>query len=127
LQLTNQEIGSLIDRFLVHSVPLESLKDQEVLFEQHFKQMIGVLGNYFIGKRMFETILLWSGIKANAILRYIRLVTYVEYSDIIYNGTQNEKDRIGFMMLDVKGEGKIDFESFEKFWINFLFMYGELL
>jgi hypothetical protein len=30
---------------------------EEVLFEQQFKDMIGVLGNYFIGKRMFETML----------------------------------------------------------------------
>ena len=30
-------------------------------------------------------------------------------------------------MLDMKGEGKIDFKSFEHFQINFLHMYGELL
>lgn len=91
--------------------------------------MIGVLGNYFIGKRMFETILQWSGIPANATVqqRYIRLTTYVQYSDIIYHGTQKEKDHIGFMMLDMKGEALIDFKAYEVFWINFLHMYGELL
>ncbi len=30
-------------------------------------------------------------------------------------------------MLDLKGEGKIDFKAYEIFWINFLHMYGELL
>lgn len=30
-----------------------------VLCEKEFKQMIGVLGNYFIGKRMFKTIIAW--------------------------------------------------------------------
>lgn len=91
--------------------------------------MIGVLGNFFIGKRMFETILKFTNIgpKATEQQRYIRLVTYVEYSDILYHGTQQEKDRIGFMMLDLKGEGKIDFKAYEVFWINFLHMYGELL
>ena len=31
------------------------------------------------------------------------------------------------MMIDIKGSGKIDFPSYERFWINFLHMYGELL
>jgi hypothetical protein len=35
---------------------------EEVLYEPQFKQMIGVLGNFFIGKRMFETVLLRSGV-----------------------------------------------------------------
>jgi hypothetical protein len=88
--LTDQEIGSLIDKFYVQSVTTDSLKgNEEVLFEEQFKQMVGVLGNYFLGKRMFETILAWSGIKPDALpqQRYIRLVTYVEYSDVLYNGT----------------------------------------
>lgn len=46
---------------------------------------------------------------------------------MIYNGSQDEKDKISFMMLDMRGQGKIDFHSYEKFWINFLYMYGELL
>jgi hypothetical protein len=33
IQLSQQEIGALIDRFLVHSVPTNSLRDEEVLFE----------------------------------------------------------------------------------------------
>ena len=51
--------------------------------------MIGVLGNFFIGKRMFETILKWSGldIRAHSQQRFIRLVTYVDYSDVLYHGT----------------------------------------
>ena len=59
--------------------------------------------------------------------KIIRLTDYIGYSDVIYYGTQDEKDQISFMMLDCKGEGKIDFVSYEKFWINFLHMYGELL
>jgi len=56
LKLSDQEVGALIDKFEVYSVESLSTKE-EVLFEQQFKEMIGVLGNYFIGKRMFETIL----------------------------------------------------------------------
>jgi len=50
--------------------------------------MIGVLGNYFLGKRMFETILTWrkqQGSQHEG--RYIRLVDYIQYSDVIYNGS----------------------------------------
>ena len=90
--------------------------------------MIGVLGNYFIGKRMFETILAWRGrLQEPKKSQFIKLVDYVEYTDMIYNGNQQEKDCISFMMIDIKGSGKIDFPSYERFWINFLHMYGELL
>lgn len=71
-------------------MPTSSLKDnEEVLFEAQFKQMIGVLGNFFIGKRMFETILKFNNVgpKATEQQRFIRLVTYVEYSDILYHGS----------------------------------------
>lgn len=51
----------------MQSVTTDSLKGgEEVLFEEQFKQMVGVLGNYFLGKRMFETILAWSGVKPDA-------------------------------------------------------------
>ena len=93
------------------------------MYEPQFRQMMGVLGNYFIAKRMFETILLWSGSKN----RSISLPTYVEYSDVLYNGKQKEKDKISFMMLDLRGEGQIDFKQFEVFWMNFLYMYGQIL
>jgi len=120
-------VGALIDKFDVYST--ESLStNEEVLFEQQFKDMIGVLGNYFIGKRMFETMLQWRGRHMDPKqARFITRVDYVEYSDMIYNGSQEEKDKISFMMLDLRGQGKIDFHSYEKFWINFLYMYGELL
>ena len=52
--------------------------------------MIGVLGSYFIGKRMFDTILKWTGVPSDAPkqAKYIRLTHYVEYTDLIYYGTQ---------------------------------------
>ena len=31
------------------------------------------------------------------------------------------------MMLDIEGKGKIQFKMYQKFWIDFLHMYGELL
>ena len=47
--------------------------------------------------------------------------------DIIYHGTEDEKNEVSFMMLDVRGEGLIILPSFEKFWIQFLQMYSDLL
>ena len=46
---------------------------------------------------------------------------------MIYNGTQDEKNKISFMMCDVKGEGKVFYDDYRHFWIKFLEMYGELL
>lgn len=48
----------MIDKFLVHSMN-DAKYTAGVLCEKEFKQMIGVLGNYFIGKRMFKTIIAW--------------------------------------------------------------------
>ena len=47
--------------------------------------------------------------------------------DQIYHGSDDEKAKIAFMMMDVQGNGKIFLESYRDFWIKFLEMYGELL
>lgn len=110
LQLSDQEIAQLIDRFSLFSVHSLSLKsEEEVLYETQFLKMIGVLGSYFIGKRMFETLLRFSGIKPGAPqqARFIRLLNFVDYTDLIYYGQQQEKDQISFLMLDLKGYGQI--------------------
>ena len=46
---------------------------------------------------------------------------------MIYNGTQEEKDKISFMMIDEVGMEKITFPFYENFLIQFHRMYGELL
>ena len=47
--------------------------------------------------------------------------------DIIYHGTEDEKNEVSFMMMDIRGEGMIILDSFEKFWVQFLQMYSDLL
>ena len=58
---------------------------------------------------------------------YIVLEDYVVYMDMIYYGNEEQKARIGFMMMDVDGNGIIFFDGYRQFWINFFQMYGELL
>ena len=52
---------------------------------------------------------------------------YIVYMDMIYHGTEDEKDQISFMMLDEVGLGKITFPFYENFLIQFYNMYGQLL
>ena len=47
--------------------------------------------------------------------------------DMIYHGTDEEKDLISFMMLDEAGLGKITFPYYENFLLQFYSMYGQLL
>lgn len=47
--------------------------------------------------------------------------------DMIYYGDEEQKARIGFMMMDVAGKGMIYLEDYRNFWIKFFQMYGELL
>ena len=58
---------------------------------------------------------------------YIVLEDYVIYMDMIYYGSQEEKDQIAFKMMDIQGQQKIYLEDYTHFWIKFLEMYGELL
>jgi len=48
------------------------------------------------------------------------VIDYGIYMDIIYHGTEDEKNEVSFMMLDIRGEGMIILDSFEKFWVQFL-------
>ena len=58
---------------------------------------------------------------------YIVVEDYIMYMDLIYDGTPEQKNRISFMMCDVKGEGKVSYGDYRHFWIKFLEMHGELL
>jgi len=55
------------------------------------------------------------------------VIDYAIYLDIIYYGTEDEKNEVSFMLLDLRGEGMIILESFELFWEKFLQMYCDLL
>jgi hypothetical protein len=119
--MNDAELGSLLEKFSVFSI--ENSKNEEVQYEDQFRAMVGVLGNYFIGKRMFKTIQNLS----NCTDSFIRPMDYIIYSDMIYHGTEEEKSRVSFLMLDIRGKGAIDLTHYKKFWEEFLFMYGELL
>ena len=55
---------------------------------------------------------------------FIVVEDYIIYMDMIYHGTEDEKDLISFMMLDEVGLGKITFPFYENFLIQFYSMYG---
>ena len=82
--------------------------------------MMGMIGQSFIGQRIFE-VLLKDGSNS------IELTDYVSYYDVIYHGIQSEKNLISFKMLDLSRSGRITFDTYEQFWKQFLLMYGELM
>lgn len=57
----------------------------------------------------------------------MRLVDYIIYTDMIYHGTEEEKDLILFSMLDEQGDGKITLKELQNFWKKFMHMNGELM
>ena len=148
-------ISSLIEKFNTFSILKNGI---QVCFAPQFKDMIGILGNFFLGERIFEVVLGISKKMENAedlmvqkqqadkvhnLLKnwrgntrsnhpdftrnYIILEDYVVYMDRIYYGDEEQKALIGFMMMDVAGNGMIYFEDYRNFWIKFFQMYGELL
>lgn len=51
---------------------------------------------------------------------------YLVYQDKVYFGTEKEKNQITFRMLDLSGSGKVTYDTYEKFWFQFLQMYAEM-
>ena len=63
-----------------------------------FREMIGSIGQSFIGERIFNVI-------CRPGLDYIELKDYLIYQDVIHYGTEEEKNQISFRMLDLKNTG----------------------
>lgn len=150
-------IGLLFEKFQTFSTRKDGL---EVCEEAQFKDMIGILGSFYIGTRIFNVVLqlslqnekkmrqeyertkdpacikIWSNDESKvsqatsdsqASRYYIVVEDYIVYMDMIYHGSDDEKDQISFMMIDEVGLGKIVFPFYENFLIQFYNMYGELL
>ena len=134
LRMDNSDLRQILDKFLTFGVfeqGVEIVSGKEIrgpkiwkIYEYPFKSMIGMLGKFFIGDRMFQTIRMLEGKpKAN----YISLRAYLKYTDIIYNGTLEEKDKISFLMIDIAGTKRVTFADYKQFWGQFLDMYGQIL
>ena len=82
--------------------------------------MLGFLGKSFIGARMFAVI------KKSPESDTISLCDYLIYQDIVQHGTDQEKNLISFKMLDMSNSGQVSWKTYEEFWSNFLYMYGEM-
>jgi len=132
--MDNSDLRQILDKFLTFGV-FEEEKEIEAgnnirgpkiwkIYEYPFKSMIGMLGKFFIGDRMFQTIRTLEGRpKANS----ISLRAYLKYTDIIYNGTLEEKDKISFLMINITGAERVTFVDYKQFWNQFLDMYGQIL
>jgi len=99
--MDNSDLRQILDKFLTFGVfEEESALKIWKIYEYPFKSMIGMLGRFFIGDRMFQTIRTLEG-RPNA--NSISLRAYLKYTDIIYNGTLEEKDKISFLMINISG------------------------
>ena len=155
IKLGLDTIGQLCEKFETFSTQLPN--GLEVCYESQFRELIGSLGSFYFGQRIFNVVLnlsieneknerqkhfqhkvqsdaavrIWTGEKTQSPAykprKYIVVEDYIVYMDMIYHGDQIEKDRISFMMIDEVGQGKITFAFYENFLLQFFHMYGELL
>lgn len=99
--------------------------------------MIGIIGKFFIGERMFQTIRMLEQQKRlkegyqQGDKKFISLRAYLMYTDIICHGDLEDKDRISFMMISIskddKGNEILTFGDYKQFWFLFLEMYAQIL
>jgi len=118
--MDNSDLRQILEKFLTFGVleeekdniPGKSISRQKIwkIYEYPFKNMIGMLGKFFIGDRMFQTIRTLEG-RPNA--NFISLRAYLKYTDIIYNGTLVEKDKISFLMINITGEDQVTFSDYK--------------
>lgn len=110
LTLKLDAIGQLAEKFQTYSTVREN--GLEVCEEDQFKDLIGNLGNFYIGTRIFNVVLqlshkfekvsrdvkIWTGddcrgsIEYNPNRNYIVAEDYIVYMDMIYHGNDDEKD-----------------------------------
>lgn len=119
----------MIDKFTTFAVfEREADNKQSVklwkIYEQPFKNMIGIMGKFFIGDRMFNTV---RSLEGRSNVNYVSCRAYLYYTDIVYNGNDTQKDKISFLMIDIEGKGKVTFGEYQNFWKQFLAMYGQIL
>ena len=74
--------------------------------------MLGMLGQSFLGNRLFYVIS-----KRREEDTHISVEDYLVYHDMIYYGTEIEKNKISFLLLDLDGTEKVTQEVYEKFWL----------
>ena len=82
-------------------------KDKKVSLDG-FRELIGSIGQSFIGERIFNVICRPGN-------NYIEIQDYLIYQDKIHNGTEDEKNDISFRMLDRKKKGQITIEDYTYF------------
>ena len=56
LKMDAKELGGLIEQFEVYSI-FDDAFCVDVIKEEQFKDMIGVLGSFYIGERIFKVVL----------------------------------------------------------------------
>lgn len=71
--------------------------------------MLGFLGQSFIGERMFTVICRKPSEKS------FDMNDYLVYQDIVYHGTDAEKNMISFKMLDISNTGRVSYGTYETF------------
>ena len=90
---STEEIVSLVKNFEVFADP----KTME-LEQNAFKQMLGFIGDSFLGERLFYVVKKENRDK-------IGLIEYLIYNDVIYYGEPEEKHINSFKMMDLEGKG----------------------
>lgn len=111
--MSDEALIELAKRFKAYAI-------EDHMTKKQFKSMMGILGETYFATRMFDVMDEDSTGK-------ITLGQYLDFNDIMMHGTEEEKKKQNYRMLDIKGEGIITYESFEEFIFNILDMYHQTL
>ena len=75
--------------------------------------MLGAIGETYIGERLFIVICKPGN-------KVFDLNDYLIYQDILYHGTDEEKSRNQFRMLDINNNGKVERTEYINFQMKFM-------
>ena len=85
-----------------------------------FRKMLGALGQTYIGERLFKVIAYNENEKTGEQNDVITIDEYMTYQDVLYYGSDEEKNRYQFLFLNLNLDHELLLEEFVEFQINYM-------
>ena len=83
--------------------------------------MLGALGQTYLGERLFNVIAFDEKIKfEDEENKFISLDEYIRYQTALYHGTDEEKNRYQFLLLNLNLDHNLEEKEFVEFQLNYM-------
>ena len=110
-QLCNRKLQLKIERILEYANLFDactSAQSPDRMTQQDYRQLLGALGDTFLGERLFNAVSLGQS--------HIMVTDFLVYQDILYYGTDEEKNKRQYLMMNLKPEDDLRIDEYVEFY-----------